>query len=243
MTYLIDTENIGTHWLEFLPKACDTDMFVFYYTANTMSYTMDAIAKLTASRCFIDFVPCDTGHNSLDFHLIADLALRAAHDPEEEYTVVTWDTGFDSALKYMTGMGFRVRREAPGTVAPKPAPKPAAVPAAKPAAPAISSKALQKAAKKAAREKLEKEKDTALKNALMADRSKKASYIDRIRVVRPDADEDTADKIASILLASETRPKGGTDNRKNYVHSMLCKHFKQKIATKWYAAVKGFVKT
>ena len=113
MIYLVDTENIGTQWLDFVAKVEAGDTFVFFYTSNSMAYTMDALAKLTSKRVMIDFVKCETGHNSLDFHLIADLGLRIAEAPEEAYIIISRDTGFDSAVEYMRSKGFSVKRDSP----------------------------------------------------------------------------------------------------------------------------------
>lgn len=75
-----------------------------------MHYPPSAVSELSNIRCEADFVPCRPGKNSLDFHLVADMAFRAHHDPDAEYVILSNDTGYDSAIEYIRDLGYSARR-------------------------------------------------------------------------------------------------------------------------------------
>lgn len=115
MVYFIDTENIYLDWLSLLDARKGRDKFVLFYTPGSFAYPMNIVHKLALTKASIEYVPCESGKNALDFQLIAELGKRTAKSPITEYAVVSRDKGYDSAVNYMNKQGYKVLRIEPST--------------------------------------------------------------------------------------------------------------------------------
>lgn len=121
MIYLIDTENVGNAWLEVLieeeEEYKDSDnQIMIMYTNHSPKLDYDEIGLIL--RHFsenIEMKKCHCGKpNALDFQIVAMVAVMARENADESFTIVSNDTGFDTAIQLYKDAGIQVeRREVP----------------------------------------------------------------------------------------------------------------------------------
>lgn len=110
--YLIDSENVGDLWVtHILALAKEQDEIVVFYTQKSPHMGYDTVRKLLANDREVDFVKCTEGRNALDFQLVTELGFRLGRQTQEqEYIMVTNDTGFDAVVTYWQNAGKAVKR-------------------------------------------------------------------------------------------------------------------------------------
>ncbi len=117
MVYLIDTENVKSAWLEALiteekGNINSKDKIMVMYTNNTPKLHYDEIALLLEHFSEqIDLRKCRCGKpNALDFQIIAMIAIMAKENVDESFTIISDDTGFDTAIELYKEAGIQVKR-------------------------------------------------------------------------------------------------------------------------------------
>lgn len=99
--YLIDTENVSDY--HFLSKkvSCE-DVVVFCMTRNSKKCDLFTFKHFYELGCMLEFKEFECGtKNALDFQMCCFLTELVISNPSGEYVVVTEDTGFDVAIKYL----------------------------------------------------------------------------------------------------------------------------------------------
>lgn len=115
-TYFVDTENVSHAWADILPAAGRGDEFVLFYTVQTQNPGMDLLDRILGHKARFRCVRSETGHNGLDFTLVAELGRVVELDRAKatgtirHYVIVSNDQGFDTAVTHLNGLGFVVER-------------------------------------------------------------------------------------------------------------------------------------
>lgn len=117
MVYLIDTENVGNGWLEALitegtERLNAEDEIVVMYTNHSPKLNYDEVALLFEHFSeHIVLRKCQCGKpNALDFQIVAMVAVMAKENAGESFTIVSNDTGFDTAIALYKEAGIQVER-------------------------------------------------------------------------------------------------------------------------------------
>ena len=108
--YLIDSENVGDFWIPLLDLPADQAELIVFYTKNSPHMSYDSLIKLKESDRDVIFIKCYEGTNALDFQLCSELGFRIAGNEEDEFIIVTNDTGYDAAVKYWRHKEYSVKR-------------------------------------------------------------------------------------------------------------------------------------
>ena len=110
-TYLIDSENIGSRWIELLEKDKDSESeFLVFYTGSTPHIDYEHARKLIEAGKKPEFIRCTEGKNALDFQLVTYLGYLLHSDKDKELTILSNDTGFDAVVKFWSERGLDVKR-------------------------------------------------------------------------------------------------------------------------------------
>ena len=108
--YLIDSENVGSTWIDLL-KNDDRHEFYIFVTENAKSLNFSLLKELTDNQKHkINIIECEPGRNSLDFYLSSYLGYLIGGNKHSSYTVVSQDTGFDHVIDYWKNSGLDVCR-------------------------------------------------------------------------------------------------------------------------------------
>lgn len=129
--YLVDTENVHTHWGM---KFCKKSKLVLFYTLNNSHLakgSVETIAEYVGGTTNVDkfgafyynleeviednsvefeTVNCFEGKNALDFQLVSWLAVQVTLEPNANYYIISNDQGYDAVVKMWNSKGIKVRR-------------------------------------------------------------------------------------------------------------------------------------
>lgn len=110
-TYFIDSENVGDNWISLLGAVTEEDVILVFYTNRSPHMNYRNVILLKQSPVDVTFIECCEGNNALDFQLCTDLGYRI-HElrEDEEFIIVSNDTGFDAVVKYWKKRKMPVRR-------------------------------------------------------------------------------------------------------------------------------------
>ena len=108
--YLIDSENVGDFWIPLLELPAEQAELVVFYTKNSPHMSYDSLIKLKESDRKVTFIKCYEGTNALDFQLCSELGFLIAMNEEDDFIIVTNDTGYDAAVKYWRRKEYSVKR-------------------------------------------------------------------------------------------------------------------------------------
>lgn len=106
--YFIDSENVGDNWLSLLK--CDEDEILVFYTTKTPYMNYESLIQLKESPKEVNFIKCFEGANALDFQLVSELGYRLRDNSDNEFIIVTNDTGFDAVVRYWQSRDYSVKR-------------------------------------------------------------------------------------------------------------------------------------
>lgn len=116
-TYLVDAENIGPYWKEYIDQTQTGDCILLFYTRNNANKTTmlpdKTLEKLHKKSVRLECIPCTSGHNALDFQLSTELGRLAARDNNREYVILSRDTGYNAVASYLSKQGYKVKRSDP----------------------------------------------------------------------------------------------------------------------------------
>ena len=108
--YLIDSENVGDFWIPLLDLPAETAELIVFYTKNSPHMSYESLIKLKESDRHVTFIKCYEGTNALDFQLCSELGYLIASHEEDDFIIVTNDTGYDAAVKYWRRKEYSVKR-------------------------------------------------------------------------------------------------------------------------------------
>ena len=108
--YFIDSENVGDNWISLLAAITAEDELLVFYTQKSPHMNYKNVILLKQSDAKIDFIECCEGNNALDFQLCTELGYRMKEISDEEFVIVSNDTGFDAVVKYWTQRNKAIRR-------------------------------------------------------------------------------------------------------------------------------------
>ena len=96
--FYVDYENVQSVGLDGLDELTDQDKVTILYSTHADSMKIDIVKQLQNTKARVSFVEADTGTtNALDFQLITLLFIELNAD--DEFLIVSKDTGFDAAIK------------------------------------------------------------------------------------------------------------------------------------------------
>lgn len=108
ITYLVDTENINTCWINIFKRMDRQDQMMLFYTENTPYLSYEYMNDLLRLERKPEMIRCKTGRNALDFQLVSHLGYLIHTDKTREYVIVTKDKAYSVVAEYWTEKGFQV---------------------------------------------------------------------------------------------------------------------------------------
>ena len=109
-TYFIDSENVGDNWISLLNIITPEDKLIVFFTQKSPHMNYKNVILLKQSDKKITFIECCEGTNALDFQLCTELGYRMHELTEEEFIIVSNDTGFDAIVKYWSKQNKPIKR-------------------------------------------------------------------------------------------------------------------------------------
>lgn len=110
--YLIDSENVASHWVGHVKFASAQDRLIIFWSRNCKGIPFGALEQFLElyPKEQVDFVECYTGPNSMDFHIVAKLGQLATRAPKTQFVIVSNDTGYDAVINHLNDEGVSVVR-------------------------------------------------------------------------------------------------------------------------------------
>lgn len=110
-TYFVDSENVGDSWISLLATVASEDEIIVFYTMKSPHMNYKNLVLLKNSPKEVTFIECCEGNNALDFQLSTDLGFRMNNiDTDDEFIIVSNDTGFDAIVKFWNNRNKNIRR-------------------------------------------------------------------------------------------------------------------------------------
>ncbi|MDO4499941.1 MAG: PIN domain-containing protein [Erysipelotrichaceae bacterium] len=111
VAYLIDTENVGSTWIDLLASHKKMDLHLFV-TENAKNLNFSLLHEITENKNKNKYTihDCKIGKNSLDFYLSSYLGYLIGKNANSEYVIVSQDTGYDNVIEFWTNKGFKISR-------------------------------------------------------------------------------------------------------------------------------------
>ena len=105
--YLIDYENVHYAGWEGIEHLTKEDEVILFYSENASTIPMDLHIKVATSRARLRYIHVEkTGKNYLDFQLSALSGYLVAESGQEEFVVVSKDTGFNAIVDFWNQQDF-----------------------------------------------------------------------------------------------------------------------------------------
>lgn len=99
--YFVDYENVKTDGLSGIHKLEASDKVCIFYSEHADTLTFDLHKRINESKATISFQKVEVGSkNALDFQLVTFLGYEIAGKKEDEYYIVSKDTGYNSACNF-----------------------------------------------------------------------------------------------------------------------------------------------
>ncbi len=99
--YIVDFENVKSKGLNGIDNLEAEDNVFVFYSENAETITFDVHRKMKSTPANIIYFEVKVGSkNALDFQLSSYLGFLIAKDPENQYHIVSDDTGFDSVVHF-----------------------------------------------------------------------------------------------------------------------------------------------
>lgn len=108
--YFIDSENVGDNWISLLDTVAEEDEILVFYTAKSPHMNYKNLITLKQSPKDVTFIECCEGNNALDFQLCTELGYRVHDIGNDEFIIVTNDTGYDAVVKYWKERDISLKR-------------------------------------------------------------------------------------------------------------------------------------
>ena len=111
MIYLIDFENVSNRGFNGIERVGGKDAIILFYSEQRSTISITVHRKLEETKARKEYLPVKTGgKNALDFQLVTWLGYLIAQQPDEEYCIVSNDTGFDAAIDFWQKREARISR-------------------------------------------------------------------------------------------------------------------------------------
>ena len=105
--YLIDYENVHYAGWEGIEHLTKEDEVILFYSENASTIPMDLHIKVATSGARLRYIHVEkTGKNYLDFQLSALSGQLVAESGQEEFVVVSKDTGFNAIVDFWNQQDF-----------------------------------------------------------------------------------------------------------------------------------------
>lgn len=99
--YFVDYENVKIDGLNGINKLEPSDKVCIFYSEHADTLTFDLHKRLNESKATITFEKVEVGSkNALDFQLATFLGYEIASKKDDEYYIVSKDTGYTSVYNY-----------------------------------------------------------------------------------------------------------------------------------------------
>ena len=108
--YYIDSENVGDDWISLLSSVTAKDKVIVFYTDKSPHMNYNNLILLRNYPNEVSFIKCFEGSNALDFQLCTEIGLQVHDKPNDEFIIVSNDTGYDAVVKYLTQKNIQIRR-------------------------------------------------------------------------------------------------------------------------------------
>lgn len=108
--FFIDSENVGDSWIPLLDTTNDEDEIIVFYTSKSPHMSYANLIHLKESKKTVTFIECTLGNNALDFQLCTELGFRIHDISDNQFIIVSKDTGFDAVVKYWSRQKYSVSR-------------------------------------------------------------------------------------------------------------------------------------
>lgn len=100
ITYLVDTENVGTAWKVLLDKLTKQDKLILFYTDHSPCISYTDLRYILDYAGQFDMIKCYAGKNGLDFQLVSYLGFQLKTASKTTYMIISNDHGYDSVIKF-----------------------------------------------------------------------------------------------------------------------------------------------
>lgn len=108
--YFIDSENVGDSWVSLLYSITSEDELLVFYTKNSPHMNYKNVIQLKQSSKDVTFIECCEGNNALDFQLSTYLGFHVHANADNEFIIVSNDTGFDAVVKFWNSRDIKIIR-------------------------------------------------------------------------------------------------------------------------------------
>lgn len=110
--YFVDLENVHSRWTSVLSEAKFGDEFILFYSEAFLSLSIPVksfLGDICQGGVSIRFMKCECGlHNAMDFQIVAEIGRLSVQCPDDEFIIVSGDTGFQSIVNFMKERGVVV---------------------------------------------------------------------------------------------------------------------------------------
>ncbi len=109
--FLIDYENVSVKGLKGINSLKEKDKVYILYSVNADTLTFEMHQMMNESKADINCIKANVGtKNALDFQLSSKLGYLVADNKEEQFYVVSDDSGFDCVIMFWTKEGCKIER-------------------------------------------------------------------------------------------------------------------------------------
>lgn len=95
--YLIDTENVGKQWLDFIDPEENATIYLFC-NAN-IKFSLTDVQTILSVSSKIHIIQCIPGKNFMDFFIIMKLGGLLSLHKKAQFYIVSGDHDFDGVIK------------------------------------------------------------------------------------------------------------------------------------------------
>lgn len=110
ITYLVDTENVGSVWKILLDQLTKQDRLILFYTDHSPSISYTDLKYILDYANQFEMIKCYTGKNALDFQLVSYLGYLLRTAQKTKYIIISNDSGYDSVIKFWIERGGNIKR-------------------------------------------------------------------------------------------------------------------------------------
>lgn len=108
--YLVDTENVGSVWVDLIPTLAKQDCLLLFYTVNSSGISYEDLLKLAGQEQKYEMIQCFTGRNGLDFQLVSYLGYLIKSNAKAEFIIISNDIGYDAVVRFWSAKDISVSR-------------------------------------------------------------------------------------------------------------------------------------
>lgn len=105
--YLIDTENVGDRWMDFIEELGEEDVLVVFYTRNHSKMLEETYLRQRYNKK-IRWIECLTGSNALDHQLMGVLSYLVATHTDASYAICSNDKDYQDVIDFWGQRGVAI---------------------------------------------------------------------------------------------------------------------------------------